>query len=62
MALRDRYDARRLRLEATFNQDIAYLFEVQVHMSGIASDRHRQRSENFCYGMLIAQAGVTIAT
>jgi hypothetical protein len=33
-----------------------------VRKSGAVSDRHRTRSKHFFYGMLGAQAGVTIAT
>jgi hypothetical protein len=35
---------------------------VQVRLSGYQSDSHRQRSVRFFYCMLIAQAGVTIAS
>jgi hypothetical protein len=38
------------------------LYEIQVRQSSAESDRHRVRSKQFFYGMLCAQAGVTIAT
>jgi hypothetical protein len=56
------YTARRYRREADDNQDIAGVLEVQVRKSSWNSDRHRERSVMFFYGMLAAQAGVVIAT
>jgi hypothetical protein len=61
-AARDRYNATRYRRDADYNQTIAYLHEVQVHKSSVASDRHRQRSLHFFFGMLGAQAGVAISS
>jgi hypothetical protein len=61
-AARDRYNANRYRREADYNQKIAYLLEVQVHKSGVNSDRHRERSLHFFFGMLGAQAGVAISS
>jgi hypothetical protein len=55
-------DARRYRQESVFNRKSAELLEVQVRLSGYQSDSHRQRSVRFFYCMLIAQAGVTIAS
>jgi hypothetical protein len=57
-----RFDAARYARDAHFNQVEAQIYEVQVHRDGFASERHRQRSKQFFYGMLGAQAGVTIAT
>jgi hypothetical protein len=62
MAAQDDFEARRYRREADDNQAIAQVYEVQVRKSSWESDRHRTRSERFFYGMLAAQAGVTIAT
>lgn len=56
------FDARRYRQESTFNRKIAEMFETQVRRSGVESDRHRERSRNFFYSMLAAQAGVTISS
>jgi hypothetical protein len=61
-AARDRYNANRYRRDADYNQTIAYLLEVQVHKSSVSSDRHRQRSLHFFFGMLGAQAGVAISS
>ncbi|HZT80926.1 MAG TPA: hypothetical protein VFA26_11910, partial [Gemmataceae bacterium] len=56
------FTARRYLKEARYNQAIAGLYEVQVQKSSVESDRHRTRSKHFFYGMLAAQAGVTIAS
>jgi hypothetical protein len=56
------YTARRYAREAADNQRIAGLYEVQVRKYGAAADRHRDRSKMFFYGMLLAQAGVAIAS
>ena len=56
------YMVRRYRSEADANQDAANAYEVQVRKSSLTSENHRDRSKDFFYGMLIAQAGVTIAT
>jgi hypothetical protein len=56
------YTARRYEREARFNQKSAGLYEIEARRSGMVSDRHRARSKQFFYGMLIAQAGVTIAS
>ncbi len=61
-AARCDYDVRRYEREARFNQEIAGLYELQVRKSSLTSDQHRERSIYFLYGMLAAQAGVTIAT
>jgi hypothetical protein len=56
------FNANRYQREAHYNQVLAQLLEIQVRRQGFASDRHRERSKEFFYGMLGAQAGVTIAT
>ena len=61
-AARCDFEVRRYDREARFNQEVAALYELQVRKSGLSSDVHRERSMFFLYGMLAAQAGVTIAT
>lgn len=56
------YAARRNAAEGRYNQAIARLYELQVRFSSGDSERHRDRSKFFFYGMLAAQAGVTIST
>jgi hypothetical protein len=56
------YNVRRYAREARYNQAIAGLYELDVRKASLESDRHMHRSRNFFYGMLAAQAGVTIAT
>jgi Domain of unknown function (DUF4337) len=56
------YAARRYRREAAFNEQAAKLYELQVRKSGLTSERHRTRAKQFFYGMLVAQAGVTVAS
>jgi len=56
------YQARRYKEEAASNKEAAEMYEIQVRKSSALSERHRERSKNFFYGMLVAQAGVTIAT
>jgi hypothetical protein len=56
------YTARRQRREADYNFKTAGLFEIQVRLNSFTSDRHRTRSKMFFFGMLAAQAGVTIAS
>jgi hypothetical protein len=56
------WDARRNTAEAKYNQTIAQILEVEVQYTSVDSDRHRDRSKFFFYGMLAAQAGVTIST
>ncbi|HEX4055863.1 MAG TPA: DUF4337 family protein [Tepidisphaeraceae bacterium] len=60
--IRLRLDASRYEGDARDNQVLAQLYEVWVRKDGFASERHRLRSKQFFYGMLGAQAGVTIAT
>lgn len=62
MAARQDFTARRYAREAGYNQGSAELYEILVRRSGVDSDRHRNRSKNFFYAMLAAQAGVTIAS
>jgi len=57
-----RLDARRYQQESAYNSGVARLYEVEVRRSSGLSDRNRLRSRNFFYGMLVAQAAVTIAT
>jgi hypothetical protein len=61
-AARLKFQALRYAREADYNMTIAQLYEIQVRQYGAESDRHRVRSKHFFYGMLAAQAGVTIAT
>jgi hypothetical protein len=56
------YTARRQGREASYNLNIAGLYEVQVRLNSLNSGRHRTRSKLFFFGMLAAQAGVTIAS
>jgi hypothetical protein len=56
------FNANRYQREAHYNEVLADLLEIQVRRQGFTSDRHRIRSKEFFYGMLGAQAGVTIAT
>jgi hypothetical protein len=61
-AARCDFDVRRYDREARFNQEIAVLYELQVRKASLTSDGHRDRSMTYFYAMLMAQAGVTIAT
>jgi Domain of unknown function (DUF4337) len=61
-AARSAFDARRYEDDARSNQDLAYLYEVKVSQSSARSDQHLFRSQMFLFAMLVAQAGVTIAT
>ena len=56
------YTARRQKRESDYHIKTAGLYEVQVHLSSLTSDRHRTRSKLFFFGMLSAQAGVTVAS
>jgi hypothetical protein len=56
------WNSQRYQKEAQYNQTLGELYEIQVRRDGFVSDRHRLRSKQFFYGMLGAQAGVTIAT
>ncbi len=57
-----RSEERRYQREAEGNRVTAGLYEINVRKSGWHSERHRRRSGYFFYGMLAAQAGVTIAS
>ncbi|MGA2440662.1 MAG: DUF4337 family protein [Tepidisphaeraceae bacterium] len=57
-----RFNSNRENREAHYNQVLAQLYEIQVRRESFTSERHRLRSRQFFYGMLGAQAGVTIAT
>jgi hypothetical protein len=57
-----RLAAARYDREARYNSVSGDLYEVMVRQSGVYSDRYRVRSSQFFYGMLVAQAGVTIST
>jgi hypothetical protein len=61
-SMRQDFTARRYAQEARYNQQAAELYEVQVRRAGVDSERHRNRSKNFFYAMLCAQAGVTVAS
>ena len=61
-AARLRFAAARYDLEAKSNQAIANLYELQVRRSNRTAERHHQRSQQFFFGMLAAQAGVIIST
>jgi hypothetical protein len=56
------YTARRQKRESDYHLKTAGLYEVQVHLNSLTSDRHRTRSKLFFFCMLAAQAGVTIAS
>jgi hypothetical protein len=61
-ALRVRHAARRYEVEASLNQAIANIYELQVRKSNLSAERHHLRSQRFFYGMLGAQMAVIIAT
>jgi len=61
-AARHAYGSRRYEDDARSNQESAYLYEVKVQLSSARSDKHLFRSKMFLLAMLVAQAGVTIAT
>ena len=56
------FESARLEREARLNQNVATIYEVIVNKSSWQSQRARTRSKFFFYGMLAAQAAVTIAT
>jgi hypothetical protein len=56
------FDARRYGKEADLNSEVAQCYEIRVRWAGVQSDRRRERSMMFFYSMLMAQAGVTIAS
>jgi hypothetical protein len=55
-------EQRRYRAEATLNQGVGFLYEARVKVSTAESDRHRERSKNFFYAMLMAQVGATVSS
>jgi hypothetical protein len=59
---RNNFLARRYKVEADTNQAAATVYELQVRKSSQMAEQHRERSKNFFYCMLAAQAGVTIGT
>lgn len=56
------FTSRRYSVEAIYNKQAADLLEVQVRKHSTNADRHRLRSQQFFYGMLCAQAGVTVSS
>jgi Domain of unknown function (DUF4337) len=56
------FDSKRYQHESVLNRAAAEAYEVRVRLSGVESDRRRQRSMMFFYSMLMAQAGVTVAS
>jgi len=62
IAARLEYAAQRYEAEARLNQNIAYLYELEVRKSNFTAERHERRSQRFFLGMLAAQAAVIIAT
>ncbi len=61
-AARLRFTARRYDAEASLNQAVAQLYELQVRQTNASADRHQMRSKKFFYGMLGAQIAVIVAT
>ena len=61
-AARFALEQRRYRAESGLNLGIGSLYEARVHVVTAVSDRHRRRSENFFYAMLVAQIGAVIST
>src|SRR5262249_20931701 len=56
------FTIQRYEREARCNQDAALIYELQVRKSSVSSEQHRTRSKHYFYGMLVAQAGVTLAS
>jgi hypothetical protein len=61
-AAKMRFSAARYDAEATLNQNIGYLLELQVRKANLAAERHHRRSQAFFLGMLIAQAAIIFST
>ena len=61
-AARLRYLSARYEAEATLNQRVANLYELQVRDLNVGAERHHTRSAKFFYGMLAAQLGVIVST
>jgi hypothetical protein len=62
IASRFRIEAARYDAEATLNQNIGYLLELQVHKANLSAERHHNRSQKFFFGMLAAQAAIIVST
>jgi len=62
IATRMHYTAARYDAEASLNQSIANLYELQVRKANISAERHHRRSGKFFFGMLAAQAAVIVST
>lgn len=61
-AARMHYAGLRYEIEASLNQTIANLYELQVRKNNISAEHHHRRSQRFFFGMLGAQTGVIIST
>jgi hypothetical protein len=61
-ATRLTFQGQRYDRESRYNQVIAGLYELRTHQVDMISDKHRTRSRMFFFGVLAAQAGVTIST
>ncbi|HUB86645.1 MAG TPA: DUF4337 family protein [Verrucomicrobiae bacterium] len=61
-AAKMKFTAARYDAEATLNQNIGYLLELQVRKANISAERHHERSQRFFFGMLAAQAGIIVST
>jgi hypothetical protein len=61
-AAKMRFASARYDVEATLNQNLGYLLELQVRKANISAERHHRRSQRFFFGMLAAQAGVIVST
>ena len=62
VAARVALEQRRYRTESGLNLGIGSLYEARVHVVTAISDRHRRRSKNFFYALLVAQIGAVIST
>ncbi len=62
IATRMHYNAARYDAEASLNQSIANLYELQVRKANVSAERHHKRSGKFFFGMLAAQAAVIVST
>ena len=56
------YVSQRYDTEARHNQATATLYEIQVRIDNASANRHSERSKQFFYGMLGAQAAVIVAS
>jgi len=61
-AAKMRFAALRYDAEASLNQNIANLLELEVRKANISAERHHSRSGKFFFGMLAAQAAVIVST